>query len=189
MKHVLLMGFTALAFIKVDAQIDYGVKAGINGSSYRGKDIEDVKMKMGAYAGVTADIQLTENLHIKPELVYAMQGTKSDDNSADVKLNANYLNLPLMAAYHFDNGLFLETGPQFGMLLSANIKDGGQKFSVKDSYKKTDLSWGAGLGYQLPLGLAVNARYNLGLTKVDKEGDAKTYNSSLQLGLTYTFKK
>ncbi|RYY66365.1 MAG: PorT family protein [Chitinophagaceae bacterium] len=189
MKQVLLMGFAALAFFKVDAQISYGVKAGVNASSYRGKDIADVKMKLGAYAGVTADIQLTPNFHLKPEIVYAMQGAKSDDNSTDVKLNANYINIPVMAAYQFDNGLFLETGPQFGILLSANIKDDGQKYSVKDSYKKTDLSWGAGLGYQLPLGLAVNARYNLGLSKVDKEGDAKTYNSSLQLGLTYTFKK
>jgi hypothetical protein len=40
---------------------------------------------------------------------------------------------------------------------------------VKDSFKSSDISANIGLGWDLPFGLTVDARYNLGLSDVNDE--------------------
>lgn len=40
---------------------------------------------------------------------------------------------------------------------------------MKDYYKSVDFGVGLGLAYDLPMGLFFNARYNLGLSKVQED--------------------
>jgi hypothetical protein len=49
-------------------------------------------------------------------------------------------------------------------------------------------SWTLGLGYKTTSGLGLDARYNLGLSNIIKDGgdDFKLKSNVIQVGLTYT---
>jgi hypothetical protein len=108
-------------------------------------------------------------------------------------LNSGYLNIPVLFKYGHSSGFFGETGPQLGFLLSANVKSGGTSTDVKSSYQSKDFSWAFGLGYFLnPVNIGIDARYNLGLTNLNKGGTGATgtvKNSVFQVGVFYLFGK
>ncbi|ULQ57914.1 PorT family protein [Flavihumibacter rivuli] len=187
MKKVFLVLLGAAALGTAKAQVQYGVKAGANFANVIGSDADDAKMKVGFNAGAFARFSINESFKVQPELVYSGQGAKYDDESLDLKLNLDYLNIPVLFQYHTNSGFFAETGPQLGFLLSAKLKADGESEDVKDSFKSTDFSWAFGAGYQFAQGFGVNARYNLGLSKIEESGEANVKNGVFQVGLFYTF--
>ena len=60
------------------------------------------------------------------------------------------------------------------------------KEDIKDEMKKSDISAGLGAGWDLPFGLTVDARYNLGLSKLYDGSDApEAKNQVFQFSLGY----
>jgi hypothetical protein len=98
------------------------------------------------------------------------------------------LNIPLLLQYNA-SGFIAETGPQIGFLMSAKAKADDDDVDVKDFFESTNLSWAVGLGYQLPGGIGINARYNLGLSNIAKteDDDFKYKANTIQIGLSYSF--
>lgn len=184
MKKIFLLFVMAGSFAVAKAQVTYGAKAGLNISTIGGSDADGVKAKAGLYLGGFVGIPVAESFSINPELVFSMQGAKAEGDD-DVKVNMNYLNLPVLARYTTQSGFFAETGPQFGFLLSAKYKVDGDSEDIKDSFKKLDLSWGLGVGYLSKSNIGVNARYNFGLSKLDEDGEGKTFNRVFQVGVFY----
>jgi hypothetical protein len=88
--------------------------------------------------------------------------------------------------------LNLQLGPQFGFVTKAT-----QEFpdpttgkvteeDIKDELKGSDLSLGMGAGWDLPFGLTIDARYNLGLSKINDKSDSEdAKNQVFQLSLGY----
>ena len=186
MKKSLLLFVCAVAIATVSqAQVRFGFKGGANFGNLTG-DIEGNKMKVGFNAGAVAKISVSESFSIQPELVYSNQGTTVEEGDIDIKMHMNYINIPVMFQYNI-SGFILETGPQIGILASAKAKADGESQDIKEFFKSTDFSWGIGVGYQMSgSGLGLNARYNIGLGKVnDSEGDEKVKNSVIQVGLFY----
>jgi hypothetical protein len=184
MKKSLLLFVCAVAIATISqAQVRFGFKGGANLANLTG-DIEGVKMKTGFNAGAVAKISVSESFSVQPELVYSIQGAIEEET--DIKINMNYINIPIMFQYNIA-GFMLETGPQVGILASAKAKLDGETEDIKELFKKTDFSWGIGIGYQMSgSGLGLNARYNIGLGKInDSEGDEKVKNSVIQVGLFY----
>jgi hypothetical protein len=83
------------------------------------------------------------------------------------------------------SGFFAQTGPQVGFLMSAKAKADGESVDVKEFFKKTDFSWGFGVGFASQSGFGVNGRFNAGLSKLDEAGEAKIKNSVIQVGVFY----
>lgn len=173
-------------------QVKFGPKAGINLASMSGQD--DAEMKIGFHVGAVAEIKFSDTFSIQPELLYSAQGAKSK-SSDDVKLNNDYINIPIMAKYYFVEGFSVEAGPQIGFLMKAEASNGDATVDMKDYYKSIDFGLGIGLAYDLPQGLFVNARYNIGLSKIGEDqtignitieaDDVK--NSVIQIGVGYKF--
>lgn len=188
MKKIFLFFVCASAFVATKAQVSYGVKAGLNVANIVGSDAEDAKSKLGFHAGVFAGIPVSGSFSVQPELVYSAQGAKYEQaGEDDVKLNAGYLNVPVLAKFTSASGFYGVTGPQIGFLLSAKAKQGSDDVDVKEFYKSTDFSWAFGLGYKTASNIGLDVRYNLGLSKLDKEGDAKAKNGVFQVGVFYVF--
>lgn len=187
MKKVILLLVAVSSFAAAaTAQVSYGAKGGLALTNARGADVDGNKAKIGFYLGGYAAIPVTKQFSIQPELVYSIQGAKSEGvGEPDAKLNLNYLNVPVLAKYTSESGFFGESGPQLGFLLSAKAKQGGEKTNLKESFKSVDLSWAFGVGYMTDFDLGFNIRYNLGLSKLDKDGDAKVFNSVFQAGVFY----
>lgn len=240
MKKILVIAVLMIASLNVmNAQtINFGVKAGLNladvsgspsASSSIGGETSSYSngMHIGFHIGAVCNIALNDNFSIAPELLYSQGGYKqtytfTDDGSfSGVKetnttvsnVSLNYLQIPIMAHYKLESGLYFEAGLYFGILLSASNHETGtfnetspvafnassDTTSSNDSaLNKVDFGLAFGVGYQLPMGLAFNVRYDLGLTSLVK---SQTYgtapytvtepawgkNGIIQISISYMF--
>ncbi|WP_267739639.1 porin family protein [Myroides injenensis] len=194
MKKITLSLVAALAFgFAANAQtpdVKFGVKGGLNFSNLT--NFNDASSLTGFHIGGLAEIFINEKFSIQPELLYSAQGASVDgpiyaDGEfigiiKDAKLKLNYINIPVMAKYYVWEGLNIQAGPQFGFNVDSKL----ESVDVKDSFKTFDLGVNFGAGYELPVGLFFDARYNVGLTKVNKEGD-NVKNGVFQLSVGYKF--
>jgi len=187
MKKVIIVPVILLIGGLVSAQtFQFGPKAGVNISNFQSGNYENNTL-VGFHLGGFVSFAAGKTFAIQPEVLFSTQGTKIEDATNPHKeFKANYLNIPVLVQLRTSGGLYLETGPQAGLLLTAKTDDE----SVKDLYKSLDWSWVFGLGFRSKIGLGLDARYNLGLTKVgdklttsDFQPDGK--NSVIQIGLFF----
>jgi len=167
----------------------FGLKAGLNISTINNNATgADWNSLLGLNAGGLAHIHLSPEWAIQPEVEFSGQGAKyTISQGEEHSLHLNYINIPVLVQYMFDNGFRLQTGPQLGFLIDVNDKVNGQQtnFFTSDDFKSTDVSWSFGLGYLTYSGLGVDGRYNLGLTNFNKNGSNTLKNSVIQIGLFY----
>ncbi len=166
------------------AQVQPGIKAGVNIYSLVGDDV-DVNSTVGLHFGGLAHIHMSEVLALQPELVFSMQGAKAADND-DARLNLNYLNIPVLLQYMFGDGFRVQAGPQIGFLLSAKQKLDDTSVDVKDGFKSIDFSIPVGISYKRASGFGVDLRYAFGVSNIN-DGDDKITNGGLQFGVFYQF--
>lgn len=119
--------------------------------------------------------------------LYSMQGSKADD----VKLNLDYINIPILANFYVAKGFALKAGIQPAFNVSNKVKSDGvsvdwnEYMGGTDAEIKTfDFSIPVGASYEIS-DFVIDARYNFGLTKVAKAFDSK--NSVFQLTVGYKF--
>lgn len=173
------------------AQLAIGIKGGPNFANLNVSDANATyNSRSGWHAGAFALIKLSK-IGIQPEILFSQQGSKIKFNSQNLKANYSYLNIPIIVKLYTVAGINLQVGPQFGFLTKAesdynpvtNTPTNKQDF--KDAYKKSDVGLALGAGWDLPFGLTVDARYNLGLSKVDDEAANSTKNQVWQISLGY----
>lgn len=176
-------------------QFAVGLKAGPNFSSIdkEGSAAENYKNRTGFHGGAFALIKLTK-IGIQPEILYSKQGAKFTFNQQDYESNYDYVNIPIILKLYLAAGLNLQVGPQFGFLTAVDGKTvknaSGSTETIadlaKDEYKKSDLSAAFGVGWDLPFGLTIDGRYNLGLSKIQDNPDIDaTKNQVFQVSLGY----
>lgn len=183
-KLTLLLGATLLTCTTIFAQLSprLFIKAGVNLADLKieGVNNDVTDMKVGFHGGLGAHFHLAPEWALQPEVMYSQEGTEV----AGIKTKLDYVNIPLMLQYMFNNGFRLEAGPQFGFLVNAEDERGGDLDNV---YKTPNVGLGVGLNYLSYSGLGVGARYNLGLSHIG-EGDARDINTrTLQFSLFYMF--
>lgn len=188
---VLTISLTISAVLFAQSDAKFGIKGGLNIANTTNNNAGSNDWKLGLNAGVLAHIHLTPQFALQPEVVYSSQGNKYTISNGEHQLNLNYINVPVLLQYMFDNGFRLQTGPQLGFLVDVSDKHNGNETSLFTSsdFKSTDVSWSFGLGYLSYSGLGIDARYNLGLTNIYKDASdpSKLHNSVVQLGLFYLF--
>lgn len=209
MKKLLFAAVAVMAFGVSNAQeIKFGAKVGLNISSLNG-DLQNAKSLIGAHLGAFAEIKITDKFAFQPELLYSMQGAKTEFSESEPGYSytsednwkLGYLNLPLMAKYFATEKLFIEAGPQIGFLMSAKndyketetIMGDTDTFSgdvdIKDTVKSIDFGLNFGLGYEFTDNVFASARYNVGLSNInDINGDdSKINNGVIQFSFGYKF--
>ena len=186
MKKILFVLVLMLsAGIVANAQFKFGVKAAANFATTNGEGDE---MKVGFSAGVLGQYKFTDRWAIQPEVLFNMQGPKGNN----LKINMGYVAIPVMAQFYIIDGLFVEAGPQIGILVSAKVKyDGGGSRDVKDSFESVEGALNMGVGYELqnaPVGFFFRSSFGLTrLRKKDTTMDEDLRNLSLQLGAFVKF--
>jgi Outer membrane protein beta-barrel domain len=180
----ILLGGTATA-----QHVNIGIKGGLNLYNINNDNNTNYDVKAGFHLGLLGHIHLSKEWAFQPELVYSAQGAKFTTAGTDAKINLDYINLPLLIQYMFDNGFRIQAGPQVGFLIKAKSKTGGTSVDIKNNLKTVDFGLGAGIGYVNPAsGFGVDARYNLGLSNINETGSVKSTNRGFQLGVFYLFK-
>ena len=106
-----------------------------------------------------------ERVGFQPEILFSQQGStiKFDSSQPDIESNFSYVNIPLIVKLYTVAGINLQVGPQIGFLTSAEIDNE----DYKEELKGTDFSLALGVGWDLPFGLTLDGRYNLGLSDIN----------------------
>lgn len=192
MKKTILVVMAGIFFIvgRIQAQnAQFGIKAGVNVASLHSNTIYNMDPRTSIYAGGLVHIHLNKYFAVQPELLYSCQGTSQMTDGGKITWRLNYVNLPVLLQYMFDNGFRLQTGPQLGLLASAREKLNGVISNVQNYYTTADLSWSFGAGYLTPSGLGIDARYNVGISNINNTGGHdELQNRVFQVGLFYQFK-
>lgn len=181
-----------------------------------GKKI-DSEATGGFIVGADLEYQLTNLISLSAGLNWGQAGSGWENfkykeegityESKDLKIQTSYLNVPITANFYVWKGLAIRTGVQMGFLTSAKMKQtitaSGKQGSTninsttetdescKDYFKKFDISIPVGLSYEFKNHLVIDARYNIGLSKANKEklSDGKdTKNMVFALTLGYKIK-
>lgn len=191
MKRIFLVAIAVMAFGFTNAQqTRFGIKGGLNITSYSGGDYWDSNSLVGFQVGGFAEIKIIERLAIQPEILFSTQGASLDTPFGDYDEKLNYINVPVLAKFYITKQFTVEGGPQLGFLVSAK-QDG---HDAKDDYKSVDTGFNFGAGYNFTDNVSVNLRYTVGLSNIlDYEvNNADEYydspkNSVLALTVGYKF--
>lgn len=185
---LLAIGITTTIFSFSQHSAKFGAKAGLNIATLNIENFDNTDSRLGLHAGFLAHIHLSPNWALQPELLYSAEGGKIDfGGGEEATIKNDYINIPLMLQYMFDNGFRIEAGPQLGLLVSSKVEDqDGVEDDAKDSFKSTNVSLGFGLNYLSKSGFGVGGRYNLGVSNI-AEGSGDTKGRVFQISLFYMF--
>jgi hypothetical protein len=191
MKFFLITVMSAILITcNVDAQhVNIGIKGGVNLYNIPNDNNINYDMKVGLHVGLLAHIHIVKHFALQPEVVFSTQGAKYSVNNVESRLILNYVNVPLLFQFMFDNGFRLQAGPQVGFLINAKSKVGDANNDIKDNFKPVDFGAALGVSYvHPPTGFGVDARVNLGLNNINENGTVTATNRGVQLGVFYLFR-
>ncbi len=159
-----------------------GIGIGMLSGEWKTLSGVDNKSRIGLVVGLEGEYYAMEWLGIAAGINYAQQGYKMKGNGMEETYKLDYLNIPLTADFYVAKGLALKTGLQFGFLMNAKV----DSEDVKDACKKFNLSIPIGISYEIS-DFVLDLRYNLGLTKTNKDDGNKLRSDLLQITLGYKF--
>lgn len=208
MKKVLLsFGVAMLLAGAAQAQVSYGLRAGVNLgkiSNFGESQSNNTSFNVTGYA----DLPVAPNLSIQPGLSLQGKGTKFETgnatNGGSASVNTMSLEIPVNAVYYIPTGytgsIFLGAGPYAGLNLSGKFKgsttiggvetsgDRDIEFGNDGDMKRFDAGVNFLAGYRFNGGLLINAGYGLGLTNLAPGNTDRTYSNRVwSFGVGFQF--
>lgn len=189
MKKLFLMAVMALATVSSFAQHRVGTvtiqpKVGLSLANVTKGDGD---IRVGAVAGAEFEYQVSDIFSLSAGALYSMQGCKGEVEGYDATVKLDYLNVPILANVYVAKGLAVKLGiqPGFNVTSKASVEKGGTKVTTElDDVESVDFSIPVGLSYEIN-NFVIDARYNLGVSKIMDGSDSK--NSVFQFTLGYKF--
>ena len=172
----------------------FGVKGGVNFATVTGDDFDSPDSRTSFHVGALVELPLNEMISLQGEALYSGQGFKTNipggifGGDEKVEYQLDYINVPVLIKAYVFEGLSLEAGPQFSFKVNEEFDaDADADSGDLDVNEAKDFEFGlaAGLTFQTQMGLFASGRYNLGLTDIFENSDAK--NSVFQIGVGYKF--
>ena len=181
MKKFMMMVAMAFATLTASAQAEAGTLTlkplvGINVANITDGNGD---AKVGLAAGAELGYQLNESFAVTAGAIYSMQGAKSEG----VKMNLDYINIPILANYYITKGLAVKAGIQPAFKVKSEAKADVVSVDM-DGFKSFDFSIPVGLSYEVS-DFVIDARYNWGISKVLEGFDSK--NTVFQFTVGYKF--
>ena len=169
MKKMMMIAAMMVATVAAKAQFEPGTftlqpKVGVTLATISS---DDSKFKFGMAAGIEGQYQLNNWFGLSAAVA----------KNYDVKVNTEYINIPVMAKFYVTKGLSLNVGLQPGFMTKAKAKGDGRTIDVKSNCNKVDFSIPMSIAYEFENGLSFEARYATGLTNVGKDAFDSTSSS------------
>lgn len=186
-------------------KIEFGLDGGLNwsqidnldsSSSYKTFNIGfyfDILVddSWSIYTGVLVKSQLGTDELTENDLAFLEITPFEEHGTYSQRLN--YFLVPALMRYNFPSRIYLEAGPQFGLMYKASVdfnsssdeKEADIRQFNTDKINKIDAGISGGIGYRLSprKGMSLGLRYYYGFVNTYK-GESGTNNSSLFLKLT-----
>ncbi|QIE58547.1 PorT family protein [Rasiella rasia] len=184
MKKICLVFIFACMATAVSAQgIDFGIKAGVNFASISDAQGLDLSSRTGIVVGAFVGGKFNDRLGIQADLLYSQQGAEFDAGEFDL----DYVNVPIVAKVYIAKGFHVQAGPQFGVVVNDETQTVIGEVINDIAINDFDVSGIVGLGYDVPLGLRLEGRYNFGFSDVPDAPGASGKNSVVTLSVGYSF--
>jgi hypothetical protein len=206
MKKIIIAIAILFGINSADAQVKYGLKAGLNVADLNVDEegFPSTSPIANLHVGGFAEIKLNKKIAFQPELVYSAQGTTFDfpvddgegnQYNAEATFKLSYINVPLMLKYYPESKFYLEGGPQVGFLTAAKLKIkidgiGSDTQDANEAFKGIDFGFNFGAGYNISKHATINARYNLGISNIGESepGESATVlNRVFSISMGYIF--
>lgn len=192
----LVLGATQLA----QAQIDFGIKAGVNYNSDSFQAVtEDVlagaESKTGFHAGIWTRFKLpVVGLYIRPELVYtSLKNEVSFQNAGKANYNFQKIDVPVLIGKKFLKVANVFVGPSFQYIIDGDISLDGIK-EIDNSAFTVGVQLGAGVEFGK---LGLDVRWERGFSDTESSAISNVVNTDPEkfdtrvnqiiVGLSYKF--
>ena len=197
MKKILLSAFAVIAVATLtQAQFKVGVVAGGNLSKLRINGESSLFTNdnfKGYHAGLIAEVKLSENIYVQPQLTYTRKGATllSSTDAATSKLRMNYVGLGANIIYKLPVGfgkIFGGAGASYSYGFNGTQEQNGQKkelYSDIKTWKRSDVSLNFTAGLELNNGLFVSANSQKGLLDVYKASNGSVKHRAYSVSIGY----
>ncbi len=170
MKKLLLVAIAVLGFTYASQaqEVRFGATAGYLNArgSVKAEGISVSGSDSGFYLGAVADIEVSENFNVQPELLYA--------NVND----ASGIFLPILGKFAISEKFNLQAGPQ----LVFSLED------TPDDFSSVEFDLAGGIGYDIDEDFFLEARYTFQINNsYTGSEDIKVRGNYLTLGVGYKF--
>lgn len=165
-------------------EIAIGIKGGLNFANINPSQSAGAtyNSRTGYHFGAFTLFKLSK-IGIQPEVLFSKQGTKYSYSTTNVDANFDYINVPIILKIYLMAGLNLQVGPQIGFVSGGDVKQTISGVttvqSAKDFVKGSDTSVAMGAGWDLPFGLSIDARYNLGVSSNGISGSTTSFKNQV----------
>lgn len=167
----------------------------------------DTRGRTGFYAGGYAHIPLGGRVSVEPGIYYSQKGyaMKGDIQiskleflgaDANLQVQSHYIDVPVLLKVNPVSGLQLYAGPQLSYLVKNNLHvDAGvlgfsvlnRNMDITNQFNRYDIAVVGGVGYKFNNGVSINAGYDHGLARLDKNSNFKSYNRVVKVGVGFQF--
>lgn len=204
MRFMLVVAMLAMVTV-VSAQMNLGVKGGVNMSNFYGDELNDNNVKIGFHIGLAADYDFAYNSAIQTGLFFTTKGAKYSSSvgeaSADVTVNPMYIQLPVHYAYKIDvspgTRVVLHAGPYAaygvggksklsGSVGSVGAETEGDVFGDDGFLKRFDAGLGLGVGFEFGP-LLLDLGWDMGLVNIADSDNSDLKNQNAYLSVGYRF--
>ena len=179
---------------------------GIENVQFYGSNKSSKTITGAGLIGAELEYQIKNNFSLACELNYSLQGCAWDDFSnggmeyKNPRVELGYVKLPIIGNFYLKPGLALKAGLQFGVLTNAHFKCSTEgklsgreittdiSIDMNDDFESIDVSIPFGVSYETRKHWVFDARYQLGLTKINKNNSKDYKNSVFMITAGYKFK-
>ncbi|UZR92464.1 porin family protein [Chondrinema litorale] len=139
--------------------------------------------KAGFQVGAGVSFPISEKFLIQPEMMFSQKGSKARKNEPYFNWQLNYIDMPLMVNYIFNDNLDFQAGLGFNYLLSAKFDSGYGFVNRTEAFNKIDFAGNIGVEYHFTELISANIRLTTSLANSGK--NESYYNRTLNFTVRY----
>ena len=205
MKKIIMTAMVCIAIsTATQAQFKVGILAGGNLSTQKRNDLSTSSLftkhaYRGVHAGLVAEVPLTKNLYIQPQLLYAKKGVNFKDQPAgmDRKLTLNTIEMPIVLLHKTEvpfGKIIAGAGPVISYGFNGKLNESGNIQKIYDEGTKQWRRWDLGAmvkaGVEFNNGLTLTANYQKGYKDLNKStSSVKSRAFTVSVGYLIDWKK
>lgn len=182
---VLLSLFAGALF----AQADMGITLGLNSANINQKDISKNVARSGFNGGAFVQYKSGENFIVEPQILFTQKGFNLD-LPTDPFTSLSYVQIPINFKYDLGvSALKIQPfiGPNISYLVAAKAGNKHLDGDILEDMEKLEYGLDFGVDVVFMKHFMLGARYDMGLSNIDKDAPKKyeVYNRTLMLNLSY----
>jgi hypothetical protein len=165
------------------------------------------RSRTGFYIGGGIELPVGETFSVEPGLIYTQRGyglkgnltinaLKIDALNARATSQMHYIDMPVMLKVKPAGGFTIFAGPQVSYLVHNNLRADvnilgfsllNTDLDITEQFNRLDVGVTGGIGYESESGIGINAAFERGFNRLDKNQNFKVFNQGIKVGLTYRF--